>query len=151
MEVEVIVNTIAKVEILTIVVEDTEEVEVDTITTTKEEIIITIEMTKIVSIHKKNSKLINNLIKVHTKILIFIKNPDHFSKNLISIIIAQEVDITEIINPEDHNLKSFKKLLKLRLLLKNKKSFKNSLSLPDQSVSELILRYQFLSKDANFN
>ena len=151
MEVEVIVNTIAKVEILTIVVEDTEEVEVDTITTTKEEIIITIEMTKIVSIHKKNSKLINNLIKVHTKILIFIKNPDHFSKNLISIIIAQEVDITEIINPEDHNLKSFKKLLKLRLLLKNKKSFKNSLSLPDQSVSEPILQYQFLSKDANFN
>ena len=132
-------------------VEDTEEVEVDTITIMKEEIITTIEMIKIIRILRKNSKLINNLIKVHTKILIFIKNPDHFSKNLISIIIAQEVDITEIINPEDHNLKSFKKLLKLRLLLKNKKSFKNSLSLPDQSVSELILRYQFLSKDANFN
>ena len=151
MEGEVIGNTIAKVEILTIVVEDTEEVGVDTITTTKEEIIITIEMTKIVSIHKKISKLIKNLIKVHIKILIFIKNPDHMSKNLITIITAQEVDITENINPEDLSLKSFKKLSKLKLLLKNKKLFKNLLSLPDRSESELIRRYQFLLRDANFS
>lgn len=151
MEGEVIGNTIAKVETLTIVVEDTEEVGVDTITTTKEEIIITIEMTKIVSIHKKNSKLIKNLIKVHIKILIFIKNPDHMSKNLITIITAQEVDITENINPEDLSLKSFKKLSKLKLLLKNKKLFKNLLSLPDRSESELIRRYQFLLRDANFS
>lgn len=117
----------------------------------KEEIITTIEMIKIVRIHKKNSKLIKNLIKVHIKILIFIKNPDHMSKNLITIIIAQEVDITEIISPEDHNLKSFKKLSKLKLLFKNKKLFKNLLSLPDRSESELIRRYQFLLRDANFS
>lgn len=125
MGVEVIVNTIAKVEILTIVVEDSEEVGVDSIIIMKEEILITIVMIKIVKILKKSSKLIKNLIKVHIKILISIKNPEHMTKDLITIIIAQVVDLTEIINLEDLSPKSLKKLSKRKSLLKNKKLFKN--------------------------
>ena len=149
MEVVDIGKTIGKVGILTIVVEEgTEEVGVDTITILKEEIITMIQIAKIL---KKNSKLIRNLTKVHTKILISRKSQGHMNKNLITIIFVQVVDSTEITSPEDLNLKSLKKLLKLKLLSKNKKLLKNSLSLQDQSVSELILQYQSLSKDANFN
>lgn len=151
MEVVEIGKTIGKIGIITIVVEEegTEGVEVGTIIIITKEGIIT--MIQTVKILKKNSKLIKNLTKVHIKILISKKSQGHMNKNLITIIIVQVVGTTEITNPEDLNLKSLKKLLKLKLLFKNKKSLKNSLSHPDQSVSELILRYQFLSKDANYN
>lgn len=152
MEVVGIGKTIGKLGILTIVVveeEGTEEVEVGTITIIMKEEII--PMIKIAKILKKNLKLIRNLTKVHIKILIFRKSQGHMNKNLITIIIVQVVGTTEIISPEDLNLKSLKKLLKLKLLFKSKKSLRNLLSLPDQSVSELILRYQFSSKDANSN
>lgn len=98
--------------------ESTEEEGVDSTET-----LIKIVMSK-TSIVIENTKLIKNLMKVHSKTLTSKKSQEYTKIEAISVII-EEADITEIMITEGFNLKSFKKLSKNKLLLKSKSLLKN--------------------------
>jgi hypothetical protein len=96
----------------------TEEEGVDTTET-----LIKIMMSKTPTVIE-NTKLIKNLMKVHSKTLTSKKSQEFTKIEAISVII-EEADITEIMITEGFNLKSFKKLSKNKLLLKSKSLLKN--------------------------